>query len=60
MDDKKPEDSNDDNEALMDHCALEMMHAIESKDKDAYRNAFQVLAADIMSKMQAESPEKEA
>lgn len=40
-----------DNEAIMDHCAKEMMDAIESKDKDKLLDAFHVLVSDIMSKM---------
>lgn len=48
----------DDNSALLDHVALECMHAIESKDKDSFLDAFHVLVADILQKM--ESKEEEA
>lgn len=41
----------DDNESMMDHCALECMRAIESKDKEAFREAFHVLVADILDKL---------
>lgn len=41
----------DDKEAMLDHCALECMQAIETKDKQAFREAFHVLVADILDKM---------
>jgi len=41
----------DDNEAVMDHCALECMHAIENKDKEAFREAFHVMVADVLNKL---------
>lgn len=40
-----------DNDELMNHCALEMMHAIESKDKQALLDSFHVLVADVLNKM---------
>lgn len=43
-----------DNEAIMDHCALEMMHAIENKDKEMFKNAFHVLVHDIVGKLSDE------
>lgn len=48
-----------DNEALMDQCALEMMHAIESKDKTAFLDSFHCLVADCMQKMSPEMDEGE-
>lgn len=41
-----------DNDAVMDHCALEMMHAIESKDVGSFMDAFEVLVADILNRME--------
>lgn len=49
----------DDNEALMDHCALECMRAIESKDKQAFRESFHVLIADILNKLSMDMEMKE-
>lgn len=43
-----------DSESLMDHCALELMHAIESKDKSAMLDAFHVLVADVLNKMSSD------
>lgn len=47
-----------DNEAVMDHCALEMMHALENKDVKGFMEAFHVLVADIMNKMQPEDEDE--
>ncbi len=44
----------EDSESLMDHCALECMNAIESKDKTAFRQAFEVLVTDILTKLSDE------
>lgn len=44
----------DDSEMMMDQCALECMNAIESKDKEAFRQAFHVLVADILEKLSDE------
>jgi hypothetical protein len=48
-----------DNDALMDHVALEMMHAIETKDKQAFIDAFHALVADLLNKMGSEDSEGE-
>lgn len=48
-------DMDADNEELMDHCALETMHAIDAKDKDGFRNGFHVLVSDMLNKMGSES-----
>lgn len=48
-----------DNESLMDHCALEMMHAIESKDKSALLDSFHVLVADVLNKMSSDDESTE-
>lgn len=40
-----------DQDALMDHCALECMKAIEVKDKEAFRDSFHVLVADILNRL---------
>ena len=40
-----------DNDMIMDQCAMECMHAIETKDKAAFLDAFHVLVADIMQKI---------
>lgn len=48
----------DDHETMMDQCAAECMEAIESKDKDKFREAFEVLVADILTKMSADESEE--
>lgn len=48
----------DDNEAVMDHCALECMKAIETKDRPAFREAFHVLVADILNKISMDMEHK--
>lgn len=47
----------DDNEALMDHVALEMMNAIESKDKEMFIDCLHTLVADLMQKMKPDMDE---
>lgn len=50
-----------DEDMMLDHVALECMHALESKDKDAFMDALHVLVADLLMKMQSEPDEdKEA
>lgn len=44
-------DEDNDHEEMMDQCAVECMEAIESKDKEKFREAFEVLVADILNKM---------
>lgn len=41
----------DDQESILDHCAMECMEAIERKDKETFRQAFKVLIADIIDKV---------
>lgn len=48
----------DDDKALLEHVALECMHAIEMKDKSMFLEAFEVLISHIVEEMQ-ESPEDE-
>lgn len=40
-----------DTENLMDHCGMEMMHAIEGKDVKSFRDSFHVLVAHTLNKM---------
>lgn len=50
--DMQPKESDaSDNQAMMEHCALEAMNAIESKDKGAFLEAFHCLIADVLSKI---------
>lgn len=42
-----------DNDAVMDHVALECMHAIEMKDKAQFLESFHVLVADILNRMES-------
>ena len=53
-------DEDQDHESMMDMCAMECMHAIENKDKDAFRDAFQVLVSDIVTKMSNEMEKTES
>jgi hypothetical protein len=39
---------------MMDHVALELMHAIESKDKESFAHSFEVLVNDILTKFSNE------
>lgn len=41
-----------DDDALMDHVALECMNAIETKDKEQFLDSFRVLVADLLNKVQ--------
>lgn len=49
----------DDDKALLEHCALECMHAIEMKDKSMFLEAFQVLVAHICQGMEPDGDEGE-
>lgn len=49
----------DDTESLMDQCAMEMMNAMESKDKGAFRDSFRVLVAHTMHEMGTDENSKE-
>lgn len=55
-------ESQDDGESIMDQCAMEMMHAIESKDKDMFRDAFHALVSDVLDQLSdhMEPEEKES
>ena len=41
----------DDSESVMDQVALECMNAIETKDKESFKDAFHVLVCDVVGKM---------
>lgn len=58
-DEMPPSDDMGDHEALMDHCALECMNALEMKDKEGFRSAFHVLVADILNKLSDQMESKE-
>lgn len=49
----------EDAELMLDHCAMECMQAIEMKDKQAFRDAFEVLVVDILHKLSNEMEMKE-
>lgn len=40
-----------DHDMVMDHCAMELMKAMEMKDMGAFKAAFSVMVADVMHKM---------
>lgn len=48
-----------DNEDLMDHVAMEGIHAFHNKDKSAFRDAFHVLVAHTLGKMSPPESEEE-
>lgn len=48
-----------DTEELLNHCALECMHAIESKDTKGFIDGLHVLIADLMNKMSTDSEPEE-
>lgn len=52
-----PEDEQADDDTMMDHIALEMMHAVDSKDHGAFRDGFKVLVAHTLKGMSV--PESE-
>jgi hypothetical protein len=54
---EEPMDMDHDNDALMDHCAMEFMNAIETGDKEAFKNAFHVLVADVLNKLSMDMDE---
>lgn len=47
----------EDHEMMMDHCAMECMDALESKDKSKFRQSFEVLLADLLNKMSIDHEE---
>lgn len=47
------DEKDSDHEAMMDHCCMEAMQAIEEKDKEKFKDALEVLLGDFLSKMQA-------
>jgi len=51
-------EANDDS-MMMDHCAMECMEAIESKDKEKFKQAFHVLVSDVLHKLSDEMETKE-
>lgn len=48
---KPDQDLQSDDDVMMDHVALEAMHAIDAKDKSAFKDAFHVLIVDVLNKM---------
>lgn len=48
-----------DDDVMMDHVALEAMHAIDRKDKESFRNSFHVLVGHTLMQMDAGSDEGE-
>lgn len=40
-----------DHEELMDHVALEVMHALDAKDKQGFIDGMQVMLADMLNKL---------
>lgn len=47
-----------DDETMMDQVALECMHAIDKKDKQAFMDSLHVLIADILNKMGSDEGDK--
>ena len=46
-----------DHEAIMDHVALEVMHAVEIHDKEAFLEGLRVLVSDLLERMQSDTDE---
>lgn len=44
-----------DDQTLMGHCAMELMEAVETKDKAKFMEALEVLVADILNRMGGDS-----
>lgn len=51
------EDAPNDEDAIMDHVALEAINAVHARDHEAYLGSLHALVSNIVSKMQ--SPEGE-
>ena len=49
----------DDHDSMMDHIALELMSAIESQDKELFKQALHVLVSDIVESMHGDEEEDE-
>lgn len=45
------EDKQSDDDIMMDHVALEAMHAMDRKDKEAFKDSFHLLLAHTLMKM---------
>lgn len=54
----KPEPKND-SEQLMDHVAMEAVHAVHNRDHESFRNAFHALVAHTLYSMSDELEAKE-
>lgn len=52
-------EADSDHEMMMDHMALEAMHAIEAKDKEGFRDSFHALVADVLNKLSDSMESKE-
>lgn len=49
----------DNHDSLMDHISLELMSALESGDKELFKQALHVLVEDIVNSMQGDESEDE-
>lgn len=56
---KAPDPEQDDNEAIMDHVALECMHAINNGDHAAFKDALHTHIAHTLTKMSDEMESSE-
>lgn len=50
----------DENEELMDHVAMEAIHAVHAQDHAAFRDAHGVLVQDILNKLSSQMEMKES
>lgn len=48
-------ESGDDDDAIMDHVALECMNAIQQNDKETFKNSFEALVSHIVQDMGMEN-----
>jgi hypothetical protein len=47
-----------DDDKLLDHCAVELMHAIQNKDVKAFRESLRVLICDVVNEMDQSEDEE--
>lgn len=55
---KKLEEMKDEHEMLMDHVAMEAIHAVHNHDHDMFRNSFHTLVAHTLNEMSDSEPDE--
>lgn len=55
----KPEEKDGDQDLMLDHVAMEAIHAVHARDHEAFRNSFHALVAHTLYSMSDEMEAKE-